>query len=244
MPGKALPKSNPAYDPSAFPPFAVTVDIAIFTIEEDSLKVLLIERGVTPYKGRLALPGGFVKESESLEDAARRELQEETDIAAPPYLEQLGAYGDPGRDPRMRVVTVAFAAIVPDLGTPRGGTDAEGAKLVAVSSALRGKNLAFDHDRILRDALERVRSRFEHSNDAAAFLDREFSLAELRRVYEIVWGSRDELDVPNFRRKVLAAEGFLTACKSAPRAGTGGGRPAQLYRKGPSTRIDPPIRRP
>lgn len=113
------------YDPHAFAPFAVTVDLAVFTVREARLHVLLVERGQAPYKGRWALPGGFVLPRESAEEAARRELAEETGLTQKSvcgfHLEQLRTYTDPDRDPRMRVVSVAYAALVPDLPEPRGG---------------------------------------------------------------------------------------------------------------------------
>ena len=144
------------YDPGAYPPFAVTADIAVFTIREDRLHVLLIERGADPFQGRWALPGGFVDIDEDLHDAAVRELAEETGIAAE-GLEQLGAYGAPDRDPRMRVVAVAFWTMVSDLKDPVGGDDAADAFLVPMEEALSDPaRLAFDHHQILTDAVERV----------------------------------------------------------------------------------------
>src|SRR5262245_53636527 len=141
------------YDPSAFPAFAVTVDIVVLTIAEGSLHVLLVRRGVAPFAGRWAIPGGFKRPDESLDDAARRELLEETGVDGSRLLRQFGAYGDPGRDPRMNVVTVAYLAVLRDVRGVAGGTDAAEASLVPVSKALnRGTKLAFDHSRILRDA--------------------------------------------------------------------------------------------
>jgi len=147
---------SPNYDTGAYPPFAVTADIAVFTIREDRLHVLLIERGSQPYQGRWALPGGFVDPDEDLRDAAVRELAEETGITA--YgLEQFGAYGAPDRDPRMRVVAVAYWALVSDIEDPVGGDDAADAFLVPVEEALSDPSrLAFDHHQILTDAAERV----------------------------------------------------------------------------------------
>ena len=144
------------YDPGAYPPFAVTADTAVFTIREDRLHVLLIERGADLFQGRWALPGGFVDIDEDLHDAAVRELAEETGIAAE-GLEQLGAYGAPDRDPRMRVVAVAFWTMVSDLEDPVGGDDAADAFLVPIEEALSDPaRLAFDHHQILTDAVERV----------------------------------------------------------------------------------------
>jgi len=234
----------PAYDPRAFPPVAVTVDLVIFTIRDQTLRVLLIERGEEPFRGRLALPGGFVRPDEGIDAAARRELAEETGIdlagsAGPP--EQLGSYGDPGRDPRMRVVTVAYVALIAALEDPTPGTDAAGAALVEVGEARR-RRLAFDHGTIQRDGLERVRAKVEYTSLATRFCPRDFTLAQLRAVYETVWGTR--LDPANFRRKVLAS-GMLRPAPGTPRTGPSGGRPAQRFRAaGRAPRaIDPPFRR-
>jgi 8-oxo-dGTP diphosphatase len=148
--------SSAEYDSSSYPPFAVTADVAVFTKRQGQLYVLLIERGTDPFQGRWALPGGFVDPDEDLRDAATRELAEETGITAD-ALEQLGAYGAPDRDPRMRVVAVAYWAIVSDLEDPVGGDDAADAFLVPVEEALSDPSrLAFDHHQILTDAVERV----------------------------------------------------------------------------------------
>jgi 8-oxo-dGTP diphosphatase len=148
--------STAEYDSSSYPPFAVTADVAVFTQRQGQLYVLLIERGTDPYQGRWALPGGFVGPDEDLRDAAVRELAEETGITA--YgLEQLGAYGAPNRDPRMRVVAVAYWALVSDIEDPVGGDDAADAFMVPVEKALSDPSrLAFDHHQILTDAAERV----------------------------------------------------------------------------------------
>ena len=119
------PEPRPSgYDPAQFPAFAVTVDIVILTMSEGSLHVLLVQRGQTPFAGMWAIPGGFKLPSESLDDAAKRELAEETGVDAASLLHQFGAYGDPGRDPRMNVVTVAYLAVLRDVGTIIAGTDA------------------------------------------------------------------------------------------------------------------------
>lgn len=148
--------SNADYDPGAYPPFAVTADTAVFTHRDGRLCVLMIERGTEPYRGRWALPGGFVDIDEDLPDAAVRELAEETGIDAVD-LQQLGAYGAPDRDPRMRVVSVVFWTWLDDIGEPNGGDDAAHAFLVPVDEALADPaRLAFDHHQILTDAVERV----------------------------------------------------------------------------------------
>jgi 8-oxo-dGTP diphosphatase len=151
-------------------------------------------------------------------------------------LEQLRSYGAPDRDPRMRVVTVAYLALAPDLPTPTAGTDAADAQWQPVGSL---RSLAFDHDRILADGLERARSKLEYTPLATAFCGPEFTVAELRRVYELVWGS--ELDPRNFHRKVTGVDGLLVSTGST--TSRDGGRPAQLYRRGDATVLHPPMQR-
>ncbi|MFJ5834394.1 NUDIX domain-containing protein [Streptomyces sp. NPDC093089] len=252
----------PPYDPSAFPPFAVTVDLVVLTVRRHALCTLVVRRGESPYRGRWALPGGFVRAEEDLGAAAARELVEETglcahDPAAPPpvpsngaHLEQLATYGAPDRDPRMRVVSVAHLALAPDLPAPRAGGDANSARWAPVEELLgedaaagggeEGGTLAFDHARILSDGVERARSKIEYSSLATAFCPPEFTVGELRRVYEAVWGVA--LDPRNFHRKVTGTPGFLV-----PAGGTTtrqGGRPAQLFRAGGATLLNPPMLRP
>lgn len=221
------------------PPFAVTVDLVVLTLTGDELCALVVRRGVEPYEGEWALPGGFVREDEDLADAARRELAEETGLApGTVHIEQLAGYGAPDRDPRMRVVTVAYLALAPDLPVPCAGTDAAEARWAPVRS-LRAERLAFDHDRILADGLERARAKLEYSPLATAFCPPEFTVAELRRVYELVWDTR--LDPRNFHRKVTGAEGLL---EPTDRTTTrDGGRPARLYRRGTAQLLYPPMLR-
>ncbi len=233
------------YDPYAFAPFAVTVDLAVFTVRGGRLHVLLIRRGQEPYAGAWALPGGFVLPRESAESAARRELAEETGlpeaVVAALHLEQLRTYSEPDRDPRMRVVSVAFTALVPDMPEPAagGGGDAAHARWVAAGDAA---GLAFDHAVILADARERVGAKLEYTCLATAFCPPEFTLGELQAVYETVWDAT--LDRPNFRRKVLATPGFVEAVPGAARLTGGRGKPAALYRPGPATTLHPPLLRP
>lgn len=225
------------YDPNRFPPVAVTVDVVVLTVRRDALTVLLVRRGEPPFAGALALPGGFVRPDETLRQAAMRELAEETGPAfGSVHLEQLASYGDPGRDPRMRVITVAYLALAPGLPAPRAGTDAAAAAWVPVAAA---SPLAFDHDRILADGVERARSKLEYTPLATAFCPAEFTVGQLRRVYEIVWGAA--LDPRNFHRKITGTPDFLV-----PVAGTtagGRGRPAQLYRRGSAALLQPPMLR-
>lgn len=261
--GDDYDRGMPAYDPSAFPPFAVTVDLVVLTVRRHALCTLVVRRGEAPFQGRWALPGGFVRAEEDLGAAAARELVEETglcayDPAAPApvpsngaHLEQLATYGAPDRDPRMRVVSVAHLALAPDLPAPRAGGDANSARWAPVEELLGedaaagaggggAGTLAFDHSRILADGVERARSKIEYSSLATAFCPPEFTVGELRRVYEAVWGVA--LDPRNFHRKVTGTPGFLV-----PAGGTTtrqGGRPAQLFRAGGATLLNPPMLRP
>jgi len=230
------------YDPSRFPAFAVTVDVVILTMTEGTLQVLLVRRGEAPYQGMWAIPGGFKRPTETLDEAARRELSEETGVDAARLLTQFGAYGDPQRDPRMNVVTVAYVAVLRDVGAVVAGTDAADAALVPVSAVLNGQiDLAFDHLRIARDAIERVRVELEVSGIATAFVGTTFTLAELRAVYEAVWGV--QLDAANFRRTVVADDGWVIPTGRRTRPGPSGGRPAELYRAGRSWINGGPIHR-
>lgn len=233
------------YDPRAFPPVAVTVDMAVLTIHDDELQVLLIRRGEQPFQGEWALPGGFIRPDETLDQAAARELREETGVGAAPFLEQLKAYGQPDRDPRMRVVTVAYLAVIPRLGRIAAGTDASDARLVSASKALRRRStlrLAFDHRTILRDAVDHARSKLETSAIATAFVNDEFTLSDLRAVYETTWGV--PLDPGNFRRKVLSTPGFVVPTGRRATPGPEGGKPPHTYTAGTVTRLDPPLRQP
>jgi 8-oxo-dGTP diphosphatase len=249
----AMTESEP-YDPARFPAFAVTVDLVVLTVRESRLSALMIRRGEQPFAGRTALPGGFVRPGESLGEAAKRELAEETGLAdLPVHLEQLATYGTVDRDPRMRVVSVAYLALAPDLPSPTAGGDAADAHWAPVADLLpdlfpnaQGVDgggraaFAFDHEQILADGVERARSKLEYTPLAAAFCPPQFTVGELRRVYEAVWGV--ELDPRNFHRKVTGTPGYVL-----PAGGTTtrqGGRPAQLFKRGDVTLLNPPMLRP
>ena len=219
------------YDPSIFQRPSVTVDVVALTIRGDRLCALLIQRGVPPFRGHWALPGGFVQMTEDLDSAAMRELAEETAIRAPAaYLEQLYTFGKPDRDPRTRVISVAYYALFPDRSSglpdapnePRGGTDAADAAWYPIDKL---PALAFDHADILALALERLRAKLSYSSVAYALLPEEFTLTELQTTYEIILGRT--LDKRNFRKKLLASD-IVEATANQKRDGAH--RPAQLYR--------------
>ncbi len=183
------------------PKVTMTTDIVIFTIRSERLEILLIQRGHPPFQGDWALPGGLLEEDEDLDVCAHRELEEETGVAGL-ELEQLHAFGKPGRDPRGRMVTVAYFTMVrPDRLTPKAGDDASRVQWFAVDEL---PALAFDHADIINIARDRLRARFEEGVDAFGFLPATFSLDELRNVFEIVAGER--LDARKFRRRILALE--------------------------------------
>nr|WP_051059096.1 NUDIX domain-containing protein [Nocardiopsis lucentensis] len=222
-------------------PVSVTVDLVIFTVRDDALHVLLVKRGKEPFMGDSALPGGYVRPDEDLDAAALRELSEETGVDGRELrLAQLRAYGDPDRDPRGRVITVAYLALGPDLPDPVAGTDAADAVWVPTQEALApGYGLSFDHGRILSDAVEEARSRLEYTTVAADFCREPFTISDLRRVYEVIWGTA--LDPSNFRRKVLRTAGFVEP--TGERRTAEAGRPAALYRFGGATELYPPLLR-
>ncbi|TWJ14736.1 8-oxo-dGTP diphosphatase [Stackebrandtia albiflava] len=237
------------YDPAAFPPVAVTVDVVALTMREGVPVALLIRRGVPPFQGAWALPGGFVHADEDLATAALRELGEETRLPSDVHIEQLGGYGSPTRDPRMRVVSIAYLLLAADLPDPRPGTDAAEAAWVPLRELGFGtggptpRPLAFDHAAILADGVERARSKLEYTALATAFLPAEFTMAGLREVYEALWNV--PLHAANFHRKVLSVPGFVVDTGRLTAQGGGrGGRRARLYRAGDATSLHPALLRP
>ncbi|WP_427886590.1 NUDIX hydrolase [Kribbella sp. GL6] len=220
-----------------FVPLGLATDLVILTVRDGRLQVLLIRRGIPPYAGQWALPGGFVRPDEDLEATARRELAEETGLSTERiHLEQVATYGAPDRDPRGRVVSVAYLALVPDLPAPVAGSDAASAGWIDVRE---GGELAFDHGRILADAVERARAKLEYSPLATAFCPPEFTISELRGVYEAVWGI--PLDPRNFHRKVTKTPDFVAPLGTTTTRD--GGRPAQLFHRGTATTLHPPMTR-
>jgi 8-oxo-dGTP diphosphatase len=206
----------------AYPRPALTVDVVIFTLRENKLHVLLIQRAEEPHAGMWALPGGFVRMDESLEEAAAREMSEESGLDQA-YLEQLYTYGDPQRDPRGRVVTVAYFALTRADARIRseGGSDARQARWFAIEDL---PDLAFDHSEIVNYALRRLRYKLEYTAACFELLPSEFTLTEIQHTYEMILA--EKLDKRNFRRRILEA-GII---EPTPHRRTGEGRPAQLYR--------------
>lgn len=222
----------------------VAVDIVVLTVRDQRLCVLLVDRGLPPFQGRPALPGGFVLADESTEQAASRELVEETGLRPPGHLEQLRSYGPVGRDPRGPTLSVAYLLLSPSFEVPRPGRDALRAYWLDLEDA-RQTDLAFDHAQILADGVERARAKIEYSPLATAFCPEEFTIAELRKVYEAVWGV--ELDPRNFHRKATRTPRFLADTGRV--TSESAGRPASIYRLHPDARmaeavLQPPLLRP
>src|SRR5579859_1215635 len=213
------------YDPSKYDRPSVTVDVVMMSLRQRDLQVLLVKRRAWPFEGMWAIPGGFINMDESLETAAKRELQEETGVQDV-YLEQLYTFGDPGRDPRTRVITVVYFALL----------DSERLQVKAASDAAdvgwfsvyELPPLAFDHKQIIEYALNRLRGKLDYTTIAFNLLPEQFTLRELQRVYEIVLHKR--LDKRNFRKKILAT-GILEDTGAKKMEGTH--RPARLYRFNP-----------
>jgi 8-oxo-dGTP diphosphatase len=179
---------------------AVTVDIVLFAVRDETLKVLLIERGREPYRGRWALPGGFVEIDEGLEEAAVRELREETGIGDI-WLTQLHAFGRPDRDPRERVISVAYYGMIPfERSHARAATDARAVRWLGLHEL---PALAFDHTEILRTAHRRLTGELDEPEIALRFMPREFTLSELRRLHEAILETK--LDARAFADKMLGS---------------------------------------
>ncbi len=231
VPGISLSGSPPG---PTVPRIGVSVDLVILTVRAAQLATLVWRRDSEPYGGMVALPGGFIRLDEDLPAAAARVLAERAGLPGElVHLEQLRTYGYPDRDPTRRAVSVAYLGLAPDLPAP----DQPQMSWRPVTALTQ---MAFDHDRILQDGVERARSKLEYTSLAAAFCQDEFTVAELRRVYEIVWGT--SLDPRNFHRKVTGARHFLV--ETGEVSASGGGRPAALYRRGSAVLLHPPMLRP
>jgi 8-oxo-dGTP diphosphatase len=218
-----------------YPRPALTVDIVIFTLRENRLQVLLVQRGEQPFANHWALPGGFVQMDESLEEAALRELREETGVGEA-YLEQLYTYGEVDRDPRGRVVTVAYFALIPADAPVRaeGGSDAKRAEW---QPAIALPPLAFDHAEIIEYALRRLRYKLEYTAACFELLPDEFTLSQIQHTYELILG--EKLDKRNFRRRILEA-GII---EPTDQMRSGEGRPARLHRYRPDAVAEVKVRR-
>lgn len=180
---------------------SVTVDLVIFTIQENKLKILLVNRDVEPFKGKWALPGGFVQVYESLEDAAKRELVEETGVENV-YLEQLYSFGNPKRDPRGRVITISYFALINSENIKlNASTDVSEAKWFSISMM---PTLAFDHKEILDYAIKRLKWKFEYTSVAFSLLPKKFTISQVQKVYEIIFNKK--FDKRNFFKKILSLD--------------------------------------
>ncbi len=195
------------------------MDVVLFTIIRDALHVLLVRRKYAPFRNRWAIPGGFVEKNESLDEAALRELKEETGVKKV-YLEQLCTFGDPGRDPRGRTITVAYFALTRPVDV-RADSDAADAEWHPVDKLPK---LAFDHDRILATAVQRLRAKLEYTTVGFQLLSRRFTMPELQNLYETILDRK--LDKRNFRKKILSLD--LLRPHEGQRA-NGAHRPAKLY---------------
>lgn len=205
-----------------YPHPAVTTDVVLFTIRDRRLQLLLIRRGGEPFKGHWALPGGFIDIDEDLEQGALRELEEETGVSGV-YVEQLRTYGRPGRDPRERVISVAYYALAPSERLQlQAASDAAEASWFPVGDL---PTLAFDHDKIIQTAHERLVAKLDYSTIAFQFMPESFTLSELQEVYQTLLDA--ELDKRNFRKWALALEQIEETGEQRRR---GSHRPARLYR--------------
>jgi 8-oxo-dGTP diphosphatase len=217
------------------------VDLVCLTIFDSRLHVLTVERK-TAQDGKRAIPGGLLEETENLPDAAVRELQEETGLKVDiKSVHQIGAYGAPDRDTRYgRAVTVAYLALIPNPESPLAGSDARDSKFIPFDLTQKPGVMEFDHREIIRDARRLARRLIEDTPIATQFCGREFTMTELRSVYEAILGY--EVDAANFRKKVEAVDGFVEQIDYLQSQPTGAGRPARLFHRGSVKELNPPIR--
>lgn len=241
-PGADAPDGPGGFGTDDRPAVVVTVDVVVLALLDGALSVLLVERERAPHPGQWALPGTVVGPGEQLVPAATRAVAARTGVSvAPGRLEQLATFADPDRDPRTRVVTVAFVAVVERADPPAGGAVASG-RWWPVEEALakKGRRLAFDHGVIVGRGVERLRVDLEQSDLGLGLIQEPFTLGDLRRAYEAVWGA--PLEPANFRRKILATPGFVEPTGGLRTVTTG--RPAELYGRGVGVRLHPPLVRP
>lgn len=210
------------FDASKHEKPSVAVDILLFTIAGGQLEILLVQRGLDPFKGQWALPGGFVRMNESLEDAAKRELEEETGVKNI-YMEQLFTFGSPKRDPRTRVISITYMALATRTGwSLKASGDANQTQFFSTSAL---PELAFDHMQIYKYGLDRLRSKLGYTNISFGLLPDQFTLTDMQNVYEIILNKK--LDKRNFRKKMLSMDILATVGK---KSSGGAHRPAELYR--------------
>ena len=220
---------------------AVAVDVAAMAVADGRLTILLVEPDDAQQSGRWSLPGRRVRDDESLDATAHRALAELSGSDGPTVLlEQLRTYGAPTRDPRARVVSVAYLALSARPSVPSAGRRTAVVPAAEVA-AWPAERFAYDHAAIVADALERLRAKLEYTSLATALLEEPFTLGELRAVYEAVWNV--PLDPANFRRKVVSTEGFVREAEGVAPPGPSGGRPARRYRAGGATRLHPAMLR-
>ena len=220
-----------AYDPRDYPPLAASVDVVVLTIGGGHLHALLVEREKDPFAGWWALPGTFIRPDEDADESARRGVAAKTNVALS-HVEQLRTYTEPNRDPRMRVLSIAYLSFAPIADSPTPGFHTVDTEWQPVFE--RASLMAFDHGSILNDGITRAQDKIEYSTLATSFLPEEFTLGELQGVYEAVWNQH--LDRANFYKKVHASKGFVVP------TGRQRGR-AALYRAGDARMLYPPIRR-
>ena len=226
-------------EPAPAEHFDVAVDLAVLTLRNGEFSILLVQRDDDPFGGRWALPGGFVRIDEDLREAAHRVLETEAGVGRDHvYLEQLRTFGRADRDPRGRIISVTFMALGADLPDPHSGEGTSDARFWSLTD-LDPQTLAFDHATILEVAVDRARSKLEYTTLATSFLPEEFTISQLRRVYESVWGGR--LDPGNFHRKVTRTPGFVRELDRY--AAATGGRPARLFCAGEGSALNPPLLR-
>ncbi|MCW8945344.1 MAG: NUDIX hydrolase [Sedimenticola sp.] len=213
-----------------YPHPAITTDIAVFSLHQQQLQLLLVRRGQSPHKGKWALPGGFLEIDEDLDSCAKRELKEETG-AADLYIEQLFTFGHPERDPRERIISVTYFALAPaDKLTIRAGSDAAEAEWFPFDTL---PELAFDHADIIQLAKERLAAKTLYSTIAFQLMPETFTLSELQSVYEILRG--EALDKRNFRKWILSLNQLE---ETGGKRRNGNHRPAKIYRAISPGRVD------